>query len=477
MINFYDIAYTFGLGASAPVWAVRSKTRKKVLDAFAQRMGQVVRPAGAEGAAEAGAEDGAAATNTAGLCVMLHAVSVGELNAAAGLVKSLREQYPGVRLVLSTTTDTGSERAQAVYGSAADVTLIRYPLDFSLAVGRVLDGLKPTLVILMELEVWPNFMAACERRGIPVMIANGRITDSSFRNFRIGSWLTRRMFRRLAAVGAQEQAYAERFITLGCKPEKTVVTGTMKFDTAPADDDAPGAAELAAEMGLRQPLWVAGSTGPGEEEIVLAAYAELLNEFPDLQLAVIPRKPERFDEVAALIESKGFACVRRSKRGLGDSGLGPGTDFPSAVSSPTTKPQRLSPILLGDTMGELRKFYAAAAVVFVGRTLVDLGEKQHGSDMIEPAALGKPTVVGPYTGNFTEVMNAFRAANAMIELPAGAPAAAATNLAAAVASLLKTPGELGSQAKTVVDTHRGATERTMSLLVPLLPAISAETNK
>jgi len=160
MINFYDIAYTFGLGAAAPVWAVRSKTRKKVLDAFAKRMGQI------EGPTKNGGPN-------PWRCVMLHAVSVGELNAAAGLIKALRERYPGVHLVISTTTETGAERASSLYGHDADVTLIRYPLDFSLAVGRVLDGLKPQLVILMELELWPNFMAACWRRSIPVMVANG----------------------------------------------------------------------------------------------------------------------------------------------------------------------------------------------------------------------------------------------------------------------------------------------------------------
>jgi len=473
MINFYDIAYTFGLGAAAPVWAVRSKTRKKVLDAFVKRMGQI------EGPAKAG-----------GHCVMLHAVSVGELNAAAGLIKALRERYPGVHLVISTTTDTGAERANALYGNDHDVTLIRYPLDFSLAVGRVLDGLKPQLVILMELELWPNFMAACWRRNIPVMVANGRITESSFRNFRIGSWLTRRMFRRLSAVAAQERAYADRFITLGAPPEKVTVTGTMKFDTAPAGDTIPGAAELAEEMGLRDPLWIAGSTGPGEEQIVLDAYKTLLTDFPDLQLAVIPRKPERFDEVATLIQQSGYSCIRRSKITTSDT-VDRGTGFQPVSSStpenhgletratatqnpyitpPSPKSQAPDPIILGDTMGELRKFYAAATVVFVGRTLVDLGEKQHGSDMIEPAALGKPTIVGPFTGNFTEVMNAFRAAEAMVEIENPA------QLAETVARLLRDPGEIGARARATVTQQRGATERTMGMIATLLPIEASKEN-
>ncbi|MGN6726858.1 MAG: 3-deoxy-D-manno-octulosonic acid transferase, partial [Tepidisphaeraceae bacterium] len=231
-------------------------------------------------------------------------------------------------------------------------------------------------------------------------------------------------------------------------PAKTHVTGTMKFDTAPQSTHIAGADELAQAMGITHPLWVCGSTGPDEEPIILQAYRTLLNEFPALRLAIIPRKPERFDEVAEQITQAGFTCVRRSA---------------GAPADPITG----QPVLLGDTMGELRKFYAHADVVFVGRTLVDLGEKQHGSDMIEPAALAKPTVVGPFTGNFTEVMNALRAADAIVEIDAPG------KLADAIAALLRDPGQIGARARGVVEQQRGATERTMHTLLPLLSPTNA----
>ncbi|HEY0009189.1 MAG TPA: hypothetical protein VGB55_10735, partial [Tepidisphaeraceae bacterium] len=256
----------------------------------------------------------------------------------------------------------------------------------------------------------------------------------------------------------------------GADATKTIVTGTMKFDTAPQEGVVSGADELAAEMNLRSPLWVCGSTGPGEEQIALNAHKTLLEEFPDLQLAIIPRKPKRFDEVANLIVGNGFLVVRRSgqgKEGVGPLGLGLGDD-----ASQSPKPQGQIPVVLGDTMGELRKFYARADVVFVGRSLVDLGEKQHGSDMIEPAALAKPTIVGPFTGNFAEVMNAFEAASAMIRItpPEEDPAAASALLAEAVGKLLRDPGDLGTKARDVVQANVGATARTMEQIIPLLPA-------
>lgn len=429
-INFYDIAYGFGVGVSAPVWIIRSKTRKKVLDAFSQRMGHVAWRDGDRPA------------------VMIHAVSVGELNAALQLINELKSRSPILQLIISTTTETGYDRAKELFGQQKDIILIRYPLDFTAAVTRVLDCLKPSLIILMELELWPNFIAQCWTRRIPVVIANGRITLASFRNLKIGSLLIRRMFSRISAIAAQEKTYAERFVALGADPARTIVTGTMKFDSAPTDPNVPGVSELIYELDLRSPLWVCGSTGPGEEQIVLQIYQQLLPDFPQLQLAIIPRKPERFDEVAELIRQQGYRCVRRSDSASWKASLAEGERHT---------------IILGDTMGELRKFYAAADVVFVGRSLVDLGEKQHGSDMIEPCALGKPTIVGPFTGNFLEPMNAFRSADAILEVrtPEG--------LKEAVLRLLREPGEIGPRARLVVEQQRGATQRTLALIEPFLP--------
>jgi 3-deoxy-D-manno-octulosonic-acid transferase len=221
----------------------------------------------------------------------------------------------------------------------------------------------------------------------------------------------------------------------------------MKFDSAVVADRLPGDRELASSLGIApsERIWVCGSTGPGEEEIVLAAYEELLRKHdPTLRLIIVPRKPERFDEVAQLIEKSRHQLIRRSKPGQ----VRPVLDNP--------------PVILGDTMGELAKFYSLAEVVFIGRTLVNLGPKQHGSDMIEPAALAKPTIVGPFTGNFAEVMNQFRAAGAIIEI------AEPSSLAKSIAELLEDPSKakaMGQRAQQVVIQERGVTEKHIQVIL------------
>lgn len=425
MINLYDILYASALGASAPFWVFRQAQRRKVLTALRQRMGWV----------EDRGNDSPA--------IMIHAVSVGEINATVALVGELARRRPGMQFIISVTTETGWERGRQLYGARSDTTVIRYPLDFSAAVARVLDHLRPIAVALMELEVWPNFIEICSRRRIPVVVLNGRLTPSSLRNYQRGGALVRRIFAKLSAVCAQDQQYAEGFASLGVPADRLHITGTMKFDTAPADADVPGASELAADVGLAagQRVWVAGSTGPGEERIVLDAYRKLREAHPDLRLVIVPRHPQRFDEVAEMIGREGLAVSRRSR--------------------PLSPPQDEA-IILGDTMGELRKFYALADVVFVGRTLVDLGHRQHGSDMIEPAALARPTIVGPFTANFADAMRHFRGANATVEIADG-PA-----LAEAVDSLLNAPGEIGQRARAVVQSQGGATARNTRVLLELM---------
>ena len=434
MINAYDIAYGLGLGLASPFWLLKSSGRRKVFKALGQRMGRV----------DSRADPSSPA-------VMIHAVSLGEMNATRALVAKLREARPGLQFIISTTTETGFSRGTELYGAAPDCRLIRYPLDFTPAVARVLDGLKPSLVVLMELEVWPNFLRQCQKRRIPVLLVNGRLTESSYRNYRIAKPLTAAMFRRLALVCAQDQAYADRFMALGAARDRVRVTGTMKFDNAQVADRIDGADELAAAVGLRlgtDAIWVCGSTGPGEEQIILDAYRELLPDYPALRLVIVPRHPERFDEVAQLIERAGFPLTRRSS--------------PVPQSSVSTADSPRCPVVLGDTMGELRKFYSLAHVVLVGRTLLDLGPRQHGSDMIEPAGLAKPVVVGPFTGNFAEVMNAFRAADGIREVRQPG------EVAATIRRLLTEPGgaaEVGRRAQDVVRREQGATQRHVELIL------------
>jgi len=458
--NIYDLAYSLALGASAPFWLARGKSRKKVFSAFRQRMGHVP------------------PRSSTGPAVMIHAVSVGELNATQALVQLVRQRRPDLHFIVSITTETGFARGQALYGSDPGITLVRFPLDFSPAIDRLLEALRPSVVALMELEVWPNFMLHCEKRNIPVVLLNGRVSTGSYLRYRRARPFVAGMFRRLRQVCAQEDLYRQRFIELGTPTERISVAGTMKFDTAAVADHVAGQDELAAAVGLAMPksdcqlprgpqpnllvspregsptfgirhsafgiaqrIWVCGSTGPGEEQIILRVFKSLLGKFPGLRLVIVPRKPERFNEVAELIVREGFPLVRRSR---------PDADPPDDA------------VVLGDTMGELRAFYSLAEVVFVGRTLVDLGSKQHGSDMIEPAALAKPTVVGPFTGNFAEVMNQFIAAKAMKVVHTEAELLAATQ---ALLANRDAAAEMGRNARATVIANQGATQRSAEVIL------------
>ena len=426
MASRYDWAYRVLAAAGSPYLLVNQKLRAKLRDAIETRNGAVARRTGSEP------------------CVMIHAVSVGELNAARPLIDGLLQAQPDLHIVITTTTLTGDDRAIELYGSKANFTVARFPLDLTNYLDRFFNAVRPHLVVLMELELWPNFMAVCEARKIPVVVGNGRITEPSYKKYRLLGPITRKMFSRASVSLVQEEVYAERFRNLGARDVRVV--GTMKFDSA-STNEPDGAEELASAMGLdrRHPTVVAGSTGPGEESLLLDFYARCLAREPDLQLVIVPRKPERFDEVALLIQARGFACARRSR--------------PDSTVSNSRR------VLLGDTMGELRKFYALADVVFVGRSLVDLGAKQNGSDMIEPAALGKPVIVGRFTQNFLEPMNAFRAAKAIIEV------SDITDLGASIERLLNDPDErrqLGDAARQVVETQRGSTERHLEVILPMI---------
>jgi 3-deoxy-D-manno-octulosonic-acid transferase len=433
MINFYDIAYGFGVAVAAPYWAAKASTRQKVLTAFSQRMGDVANRTSRQPA------------------IMIHAVSVGEINAARSLVHELRRERRDLHVIISTTTKTGYARAQELYGAAPHVTIIRYPLDFSAAVTRVLDALRPSLVVLMELEVWPNFMQQCARRKIPVILANGRVTGSSFRRYKLVKPIAASMFSKLTRVCAQDETYAKRFQEIGVSRQRIQVTGTMKFDTANVADAVDGDVTLGRAVGLekgREPIWVCGSTGPGEEEIILREYRALLATFKRLRLVIVPRKPERFDEVADLIEQFRFKVIRRSR-----------ANRPSPIDPP------VPPVILGDTMGELRKFYSLADVVFVGRSLVDLGPRQHGSDMIEPAALAKPVIIGPFTGNFDHAMRMLKQADGILEV------VDSESLGQAVRVLISTPAEareMGRRGQEVVKREQGATRKHVDVILQQL---------
>ncbi len=418
-------------------------------------------------------------------CVWIHAVSLGEVNATRSLVAEIERRLPAYEIAISTTTDTGHAAARKHYEPKH---VFRYPLDFSFIVNRVMRRIRPDAIVLMELEVWPNLIAIARARGIPILVANGRVTaERSMRRFQLPlvRGVARRMFGAITWAGAQNEVYAERFRKLGVPSERVVVTGTMKYDTALVADSIPGDEALAEAMNIDRaaPLLVAGSTGPGEEEMLLDAYAALREDAPALQLAIIPRKPERFDEVARMIESRGHTCIRRST--TPDLTGQAAREARRQRSVEMVKRRRETsggddaadrPILLGDTMGELRKFYALADVVFVGRSLVPMG----GSDLMEGAGLGKAMCFGPYTENFADVAEKLTTADAAIQM--ASPGA----LAETLRRLLADPDAakaMGEAAQQVVRSNVGATARTVDLLCEALgmradhPASAISTEK
>ena len=356
--------------------------------------------------------------------VLLHGVSLGEINATRTLVEALAAGPTPAHVVVSSTTNTGFDRAQTLYEPAHSV--VRFPFDFSFAIRRFLDRVRPDVVVLMELEVWPNLLAACSRRGIPVCVVNGRLSANSFRSYRRVRPLVRGTFARLTAVTAQTEPYAERFAWLGTPAERVRVTDTMKWDTAPSDPPEEAADALRREMRIDpdRPLVVAGSTGPGEERL-------LLEGKPDgVQLLVAPRKPERFDDVAKLA-----TWERRSRPGGGATG---------------------SELFLLDSLGELRAAYALADVVVVGRSFNGLG----GSDPIEAAALGKPIVMGPDHHNFQHVVDALRVGGGLRVVDDPWPEVQAL--------LSGDDGLRGDAAVAVVRGRQGATERNADVVRRLL---------
>ena len=319
-------------------------------------------------------------------CIWLHAVSVGEVNAAKTVIIGLQNKFPDFEIVISTTTDTGYARATNIFGE--NFKVFYFPFDFSWSMSRAFHNIRPAICLLMEQEVWPNFVRIAQQTNIPVIVVNGRISDKGFARYKKLKPIAKIIYRKVTLILTQTQQYAQRFRELGCPDERVIVTGSLKYDTAQITDKVDGADTLAAQLNITdERLWVAGATGPGEEKILLDVFKNLTDQqqFEDLRLVIVPRKPERFDEVAQLIQNAGFDFVRYS-----------------AIKNTGAKSREKTPIILGDTMGDLRKFYSLSTIIFVGRSLVAMG----GSDMMEAAALEKPTLFGPHAFNFRHTVDA-----------------------------------------------------------------------
>lgn len=369
--------------------------------------------------------------------IWVHAVSVGESIAAAPMIRRLLERYPDAPITVTCMTPTGSERIRAMFAAEPRVQHCYLPYDLPWAAARFLDRVQPRLSIIMETELWPNHIHQCARRGIPVIIANARLSERSARGYGRFSKLTGPMLAEMSGFAVQTEAEAQRFLKLGARSECVTVTGSIKFDLT-IDPQLPQAAtRLRADWQAgERPVWIAASTHAGEDESILAAHRQLLASHPDALLILVPRHPERFASVHELCLQQGFVTVRRSTG--------------QAVTTETK-------VLLGDTMGELLFLYALADVAFVGGSLVPNG----GHNLLEPAALAKPVLSGPHLFNFLEIAAMLREEGALQEVNDAA------TLAAAVQRLIDRPEVAGVMADAglrVMQANQGALQRLLDLI-------------
>jgi 3-deoxy-D-manno-octulosonic-acid transferase len=419
MYALYSTVLSLALVAYLPVAAWRRRGRERSGRSLAQRWGRIGRGLPPEPRC------------------WIHAVSVGEAAAAIPLMQAISHRWPEMSIVMTTVTATG---ARIVVERAGGLAIHRYfPIDLPGPVRRALEAVRPRFFIGLETELWPNFLRALATRGIPTMVANGRISDRSFRRYRPVKRLMKRMLSRITVFAMQSEEDARRIIALGAPPERVVVTGNLKVDLSPGP-------------GQRDPIWqtmlrpdgdrlvlVAGSTHPGEEEAVLDAYRILRQRFEQLALVLAPRHPERGAEVAQKVRDRGLPVVRRTAFGDGANGH----DRPA--------------VIVLDTVGELADLYGLADVVFVGGSLVPTG----GHNMLEPAQRRKPVLFGPHTENFRDAAELLRAAGAAVVVRD------AHELAREAERLLKDPAlrqTMGEAGYAAVASRQGAVAGTMTLI-------------
>ncbi|ENA33165.1 hypothetical protein HMPREF1487_06899 [Pseudomonas sp. HPB0071] len=367
----------------------------------------------------------------------IHAVSVGESIAAAPMVRALIERHPDLPVTVTCMTPTGSERIRALFGDQVQHCYL--PYDVPCAVARFLDHVRPTLAVIMETELWPNYIHQCSRRGIPVALANARLSARSAKGYGRLEGVTRPMLSSMDWIAVQTSAEAERFTSLGARPECVTVTGSIKFDLS-IDPALISRAEVLREAWGHRPVWIAASTHAGEDEILLAAHTRLRQHLPDALMILVPRHPERFDDVYKHCQQSQLSTARRSK------------DEPVAHDTA---------VYLGDTMGELLFLYAAADVAFVGGSLIERG----GHNLLEPAALGKPVLSGPHVFNFLDIAAQLRDAQALRDVRS------AEDIAEALQLLLMdehVAGQMRQGGLAVLKANQGALQRLLDGLDRLI---------
>ena len=373
--------------------------------------------------------------------VWLHAVSLGEMSAAAPLIRGIRARYPQLPLLLTTATPAGRGRARALFGDMVDIRFL--PYDTAGSVRRFLARIEPRLAIIMETELWPNLFKECARRGVPVVLASARLSAKSVSRYRRLGKLFSGVFTANVLVAAQSAEDAERFQSIGSAQSRTHVSGNVKFDLQLDPGILDQGRRLRYDYGGARPVWIAGSTHAGEEEQVLEAHARLLADRPNALLLLVPRHKDRFVAVAELLARRGLRFARRSSSAV-----------PAADGSE---------VLLVDTVGELARLYASADVAFVGGSLVPIG----GHNLLEPAALGLPVLTGPFQFNSREIATLLLRRGAALEV------SDARELAAAVRRLFDDPGErqrIGAIGRDIVASNRGSVARLLALMEPWLAA-------
>jgi 3-deoxy-D-manno-octulosonic-acid transferase len=437
MYLLYSFLLTLGVVALLPRFVVDAFRHGKYVDGLRERLGRLP------------------TIETNGRPVIwLHCVSVGEAQAARPLARAILDEFPSHALVVSTTTRTGQRVARDVFRDEA-ASVFYFPFDWAWTVRRALRTINPSLVLIMETELWPNFLRECRKRRVPTAIVNGRLSEQSFRRYQLVRRFIKRIVNGLDLALMQTESDAQRMRGLGLAPERVFVSGNVKFDIR----DGAGEQALTAEMrerfhfGDERPLIVAASTHSNEERIILEAFKQLRNEPSNnhARLLIAPRHPERFAEVASLLESSGLPWSRRSDAsGEHDS---------------------RSDLLLLDSIGELRAVYPLASIVFIGGSLTPTG----GHNILEPAAAGACTVTGAHTFNFKAIVEAFLEADALVQLPALAEREATSALSNVLRGLLSSNERrlaIGENARAVLNKNRGATTRTIKLLAPILAAYS-----
>jgi 3-deoxy-D-manno-octulosonic-acid transferase len=370
--------------------------------------------------------------------IWVHAVSVGEVQAAAVLVRCLHDRYPGIPLVVTTLTPTGGDRARALLGDRAQVRYL--PLDLPGSVRRFFDKVRPRIAVIFETELWPNLYHECGRRRVPLVLASARISPRSMGRYTRFLTLFQQALSHGIVIAAQGEDDAARFRSLGADPGRTHVTGNLKFDFAlPADVSTKGH-QLRELYAAGRLVWVAGSTHGGEEELVLEAHRAVRRVHPKALLVLVPRHPLRFAEVGAWLEKQNVRFIRRSQ---------------PAARTPDIE------VILVDTLGELLDFYAMGDVAFVGGSLVTIG----GHNLLEPAALGLPVLAGPHNFNSADI------AKILIDCGAAQIVKDSTELGERVVALLSNPAErarIGALARASVEDNRGALEKLLGLIDPLM---------